>query len=215
MIEMYEQGLNFDHCRWEGQAGRSVLVEFADADVQAMTHGELQTLPLRTHHELFDDRVSRIVLELADEALRGLPNGRLYAQALSLALIGLLANSYVTGAGSTLASQPGRFGPLQRRRLVDLIHQQLASDLSLTRLAAEVSLGPHHFVRVFKATFGATPHRYVQERRLEAAAEALQRHKRRSIADVALEHGFASQAHMTDLMRRRFGVTPRTLRHRS
>jgi len=214
MIEVYEKGLNFDHCRWEGQAGRSVFVEFADADVRAMTHGELRTLPLRTHHELFDARVSRIMLELADEALRGLPNGRLYAQGLSLALIGVLADRYVTGSESLPPSEPGRFGPLQYRRLVDLIHHQLASDLSLTRLAEEVSLSPHHFIRVFKATFGTTPHRYVQERRLEAAAEALQLHSRRSIADIALEHGFASQAHMTDLMRRHFGVTPRMLRRR-
>jgi AraC family transcriptional regulator len=214
MIEIYEKGLNFDHCRWEGQAGRTVLVELADADVQAMTDGELHTLPLRTHHELFDDRVSRILLELADEALRGLPNGRLYAQGLSLALIGVLASSYVTGSESTPSSEAGRFGPLQQRQLVHLIHHGLACDLSLTRLAAEVGLSPYHFVRVFKATFGTTPHRYVQERRLEAAAEALQRQSRRSIADIALEHGFASQAHMTDLMRRRFGVTPRMLRRR-
>ena len=212
MIEIYESGLTFDHCRWEGQAGRSVCVELADADVQAATHGELQTLPIRTQHELFDERISRLMLELADQALRGLPNGRLYAQGLALALIGLLATSHAVAP--TPPSTRARFGASQQRRLVELIHQQLASDLSLARLAAEVGLSPHHFLRVFKATFGSTPHRYVQERRLEAALEALQRQRRRSIADIALEHGFASQSHMTDLMRRRFGATPRRLRQR-
>jgi AraC family transcriptional regulator len=67
---------------------------------------------------------------------------------------------------------------------------------------------------VFKASFGTTPHRYVQRRRLEAAVAALQRQGARSIADIALDHGFASQAHMTDLMRRHFGVTPRAVRRR-
>ena len=81
-------------------------------------------------------------------------------------------------------------------------------------LASELGLSPHHFARVFKATFGVTPHRYVQARRLEAAADALQRQRQRPIADIALAHGFASQAHMTDLMRRRFGVPPRLLRQR-
>src|SRR4249919_3953351 len=57
MIEIYEKGLTFDHCRWEGQPGRCVYVEFTDADVQALTHGELQALPLGTRHEVFDDRV--------------------------------------------------------------------------------------------------------------------------------------------------------------
>jgi AraC family transcriptional regulator len=212
MIEIYEKGLTFEHCRWEGQAGRSVCLELADADVQALTQGELRTLPLQTQHELFDDRISRIVLELADEALRGLPNGRLYAQGLCLALVGVLASRCASGV---VVPQAGRLAPLQQRRLVDLIHHQLAADLSVMRLAAEVGLSPHHFARVFKASFGVTPHRYVQERRLEAAADALQRQGRRPIADIALAHGFASQAHMTDLMRRRFGLTPRTLRQRA
>ena len=213
MIEIYEGGLTFDHCCWQGDAGRCVLVEFTDADVQAITHGELQSLRLRTQHELFDERVSSISLELAEEALNGLPNGRLYAQGLSVALMGLLASRHVTSTQAPAASA-GRFGPLLQKRLTDLIQQHLASDLSLTRLADEAGLSTHHFLRVFKATFGTTPHRYVQRRRMEAAAAALQRQWFRPIAEIALEHGFASQAHMTDLMRRHLGVTPHALRRR-
>lgn len=214
MIEIYEAGLRFDRCRWQGQPGRAVFVEFDAARVREMTQGEVEALPLHTHHELFDDRVSRILLELADEMLRGMPNGPLYAQGLSLALIGVLAGSYGTGREPLPLVEPGRFGPAQQRRLIDLVHLQMASDLSLARLALEVGLSPHHFLRVFKATFGTTPHRYVQERRLEAAAEALHRQPQRPIADIALAHGFASQAHMTGLMRRRFGAPPGALRRR-
>ena len=214
MIEIYEGGLSFDHCQWEGEAGRCVMVEFAAADVQAMTHGELQRLDLRTQHELFDERVSGITLQLAEEALNGLPNGRLYAQGLCVALIGVLATHHASAGGSLSAARAGRFGLRQQGRLVDMIRSNLGSDLSLTRLAEEVGLSVHHFLRVFKATFGTTPHRYVQRRRLEAAMAALQRQGARSIADIALDHGFASQAHMTDLMRRHFGVTPRAVRYR-
>jgi len=215
MIEIYEGGLSFDHCQWEGEAGRCVMVEFADADVQAMTHGELQRLELRTRHELFDERISGITLELAEEALNGLPNGRLYAQGLCVALIGALATHHAPAAHTLpVAASAGRFGPPMRRRLADMIGSNLGADLSLARLADEAGLSVHHFVRVFKATFGTTPHRYVQQRRLEAAVAALQRQGRRSIADIALDHGFASQAHMTDLMRRHLGVTPRSVRQR-
>ena len=214
MIEIYEGGLSFDHCHWEGEAGRCVMVEFTDADVQAMTHGELQRLDLRTRHELFDERVSGITLELAEEALNGLPNGRLYAQGLCVALIGVLATHHASGGDSLPAAHAGRLGLLQQRRLIDMIRANLDADLSLTRLADEVGLSVHHFLRVFKATFGTTPHRYVQRRRLEAAVAALQRQGARSIADIALDHGFASQAHMTDLMRRHLGVTPRAVRRR-
>lgn len=214
MIEIYEGGLTFDHCCWQGEPGRSVLLEFADADVQAITHGELQRLELRTQHELFDERVSGLSLELAEETLRGLPNGRLYAQGLGVALIGILARRYVASGEELLPASAGRLCTLQERRLTALIQDNLASDLSLTRLAEEVGLSAYHFLRVFKVTFGITPHRYVQQRRLEAAAAALQRQEAQSIADIALEHGFASQTHMTDLMRRHMGVTPRMLKRR-
>ena len=74
-----------------------------------------------------------------------------------------------------LPTSTGRLGPLQQKRLMALVHDHLASDLSLTRMADEVGLSAHHFARVFKATFGTTPHRYVQHQRLEAADAALQR----------------------------------------
>lgn len=213
MIEIYERGVHFDHCRWEGEPGRTVVIEFADEDVQAITHGETQSLRLRTQHELFDDRVSRITLELAREAMHRLANGLVYAQGLSVALIGLLQHSYVD-APAVAEPRWGQLGVAQQRRLVEMIRGELATDLSLSRLAGEVGLSVYHFARLFKATFGVTPHRYVQDRRLEAAVKALQSDRRAAIADVALACGFASQSHMTELMRRRLQVTPRALRHR-
>jgi AraC family transcriptional regulator len=212
MIEIYEQGLSFDHERWEGELGRCVLVEFHDADVQTMTHGRMQSLALRTRHEVFDDRVSRLVLEFAEEALRGLPNGELYAQGLCVALLGILAKRY--SAGGDALAQPGgrRLGAAQQRRLADLIQQQLGSKLSLNRLAQEVGLSPQHFARLFKATYGTTPHQYVQALRIDAAVAALRRDQAVPIAQVALVCGFASQSHMTELMRRRLSVTPNMLR---
>jgi len=212
MIEIYEKGLVFDHCRWSGAPGRCILVDFSDADVEAMTHGEMQALPLRTQHEVFDERVSRIVFGLAGEALAGLPNGRLYAQGLSVALLGLLGSNYVSAARQSLPLPPGRIGFAQQRRLVELIEGQLGSDLSLTRLAEEIGLSTFHFARAFKATFGVTPHLYVQGRRLDAAARALRSEHGRPIADIALACGFSSQSHMTELMRRKMGTTPRGMR---
>ncbi|HEX3766190.1 MAG TPA: AraC family transcriptional regulator [Kofleriaceae bacterium] len=210
MIEIYERGARFDHQRWEGVLGRCAQVEFHDADVQAMTHGQLSSLELRTRHEVFDDRVSRLTLELAEEALCGMPNGELYVQGLCVALLGALANRH--GAGGELRSPGGTLGAAQQRRLSDLIQHQLGARLSLNRLAHEVGLSPHHFARLFKATYGTTPHQYVQALRLDAAAAALRRDPAVPIAEVALACGFASQSHMTELMRRRLGVTPRALR---
>ncbi|MEJ8859233.1 AraC family transcriptional regulator [Variovorax robiniae] len=214
MIEIYEKGLAFDHCRWSGEAGRCVLVEFADTDVQSMTYGDMPRLALRTRHEMFDSRISHTVFALAGEALAGHPNGRLYAQGLSVALLGLMSGSYAAPA-PRLGVSSGRLGAVQQRLLLDVIHAELGADLSLKRLADEVGLSPFHFARTFKATFGLTPHAYVQDYRIKAAIKSLQTDHARSIADIAIAFGFASQSHMTELMRRKIGATPREVRQRA
>jgi len=211
MIEIYDQGVIFDHQRWDGELGRCVMIEFGDADVQAITHGRLQSLRLPTRHQVFDERVSRLTLELAEETMCSVPSGELYAQGLCVALLGILAHHH----GECAAHAPTadrRLGAAQQRRLSDLIRQEIGAKLSLSRLAQEVGLSPQHFARLFKATYGTTPHQYVQTLRIDAAVEALRRDPAVSIAQVALACGFASHSHMTELMRRRLGVRPSALR---
>jgi AraC family transcriptional regulator len=212
MIEIYEKGVSFDHQRWDGELGRCVRIEFGDADVQAMTHGRLQSMRLPTRHEVFDERVSRLTLEFAEETVCGMPSGELYAQGLCVALVGVLAHRHGAGGGAHARTSDRRLGAAQQRRLSDLIQQQLGAKLSLSRLAQEVGLSPQHFARLFKATYGITPHQYVQTLRIEAAVEALCRDPAVPIAQVARTCGFASHSHLTELMRRRLGVRPSALR---
>jgi AraC family transcriptional regulator len=74
---------------------------------------------------------------------------------------------------------------------------------------------PTIFVRVFKTTFGVTPHQYVQERRVQLAAAALRTEDQRSLAEIALAFGFGNQSHMTTVLKQRIGVTPGKLRLRA
>jgi AraC family transcriptional regulator len=213
MIEIYEKGTTFEQCEWTGdQPGRCVSIEFAAPDLLALTNGDVGSLGLRTQHEVFDHRISRIAFELAGEALGGLPNGRLYVEGLSLALIGILSARFFHDSLTKRAGSVRRLGVHERTRLLVLMREQLGEDLSLTRLAAEVGMSTFHFARVFKETFGATPHRYLLDMRLEAAVEALRRDYHRPIVEIALAHGFGSQSHMTQLMRRRLSLTPRAIR---
>lgn len=210
MIEIYDQGEVFDQQRWDGELGRCVMVEFPDRDVQAMTHGRLSSLRIPTQHEVFDERVSRLTLELAEDLLCGMPSGELYAQGLCVALLGVLAHRHGGAAHDRAGARA--LSAAQQRLLADLIQQQLGGKLSLARLAQEVGLSPQHFARLFKVTYGTTPHRYVQTLRIEAAVEALRRNPAVPIAQVAVACGFASHSHMTELMRRRLGVRPSALR---
>ena len=214
MIEIYQAGLSFDHSRWEGEAGRCVLVEFGDHDVERMTHGQMRSLRLRTHHEVFDDRVSRLTLEIANESIRGLSSGDLYVQGLCVALVGLLGNRYGESFETHEKAAQRVLSPLQKRRLSELF-QQLGTKLSLDHMAQEVGLSVYHFARLFKSTYGKTPHRYIQHLRIDAAVAALREKGDMPIAEIALLYGFASQSHMTELMRRHAGFTPHSLRRSS
>lgn len=211
MIEIYEKGLVFDREVWQGSAGRCVAVEFRDPDVEALTHGRLRSLALQTRHEVFDERVSRLVLAIGEETVGGLPNGRLYVQGLCIALLGVLSARYSTQA-PTASPLERRLRPQQEHRIVELIRAQLGTRLSLSNMAGELGLSPQHFARLFKGSFGTTPHAYVQAQRLDAAVAALRRERATSIAAIAAACGFSSQSHMTELMRRRLGVTPSGVR---
>lgn len=214
MVEIYEEGFTFDHCRWQGAAGVCIQFDFEAHNVEALTHGTLSKLRLKTRHEVFDDRLSRIAFELAQEALDGLPNGQIYSQGLSLSLLGLVAERYSVATPSVGKPLGGSLGLSAQRRVLAYIDGQLASDLSINDLAKEVQLSPFHFARLFKNTFGTTPHRFVQARRLAAATTMLKLQPNLPIAEVAVECGFASQAHLTHVMQRHVGATPAEVRRR-
>ena len=211
MVEIYEQGLAFEREVWEGAAGRCVAIEFVDRDVEALTHGRMHSLKLQTQHEVFDDRVSRLALEIAEETVGGLPNGRLYVQGLCVALLGIVSARYSAEAVDAPV-RVRRLSPQQEYRVVDFVRGLLGSKLSLATMAAEVGLSPQHFARLFKASFGTTPHAFVETLRLDAAVAALRRERSVPIAAVAAACGFSSQSHMTELMRRRLGTTPSQVR---
>ena len=91
--------------------------------------------------------------------------------------------------------------------------RDLNADLDLRTLAAETGYSQRHFIRMFRAATGETPHRFVVRLRLECAKSLLRQH-RASLIDVAASSGFSSHAHMTQVFRRVMGVTPSEYRNR-
>ena len=211
MIEVYEKGLAFEREVWEGEQGRCTCITFADEHVQALTHGEMQSLSLNTRHELFDSKVSDLTLEVARQTMAGLPDGRLYVQGLTLSLLGLMAERYSTGTRKP-ALKTQTLSARQMHILAEVMHHNLSGDLSIDELARHLGMSAHHFARLFKASYGVTPHRYIQTLRLNTAAETLAQHANTPIAVVAATCGFSSQSHLTELMKRNMGITPAELR---
>src|SRR5258706_10835011 len=63
-----------------------------------------------------------------------------------------------------------------------------AKPLCIPRLARIAEVSEAHFIRTFRATFGETPHRYLQRRRVERAMFLL-RATDRSVTDICFDGG--------------------------
>lgn len=76
-------------------------------------------------------------------------------------------------------------------RARDAMDRDYAKPLDVASLARIAFVSPAHFSRTFRATFGETPHRYLQRRRVERAMFLLVQSDR-SVTEICLDVGFNS-----------------------
>lgn len=150
-----------------------------------------------------DPLVEHVVRALMAELQAPAPAGRIYADSLATALTTrLLQNFAAVGfAGRQTLSKP------QVRRIVDFVEANLDGELTLDQLAEVAGMSVPHLTTLFRRTMGQSVHAYVMERRVQRARSLLLSGKS-TIAQVALETGFAHQSHLARWMRRLLGVTP-------
>jgi AraC family transcriptional regulator len=89
----------------------------------------------------------------------------------------------------------------------DQLHEQTPATMSLSQLAASVGVHPAHLARCFRREYGVTVGDYARGLRLDWAATQLALGDA-SLAQVAVEAGFADQSHFTRAFRRHAGVPP-------
>jgi AraC family transcriptional regulator len=93
------------------------------------------------------------------------------------------------------------------QRVLERIHTHYHTNLNLAELAAEAGYSRAHFIRMFRASVGRTPHRYLLDYRLEKA-QALLEQGSLPVTEIAAACGFVSHAHFSTAFRARFGVPP-------
>ena len=102
------------------------------------------------------------------------------------------------------------------RRLLrarDAMDRTYAEPLDIAALASIALTSEGHFIRTFRATFGETPHRYLQRRRVERAMYLLRRTDR-DVTDVCLEVGFSSLGTFSRTFHEIVGESPTDFRDR-
>jgi transcriptional regulator GlxA family with amidase domain len=102
------------------------------------------------------------------------------------------------------------------RRLLrarDAMDRTYAQPLDVPTLARIAHVSEAHFIRTFRATFGETPHRYLQRRRVERAMHLL-RETDRSVTEICFDVGFASLGTFSRTFRDILGESPTAYRMR-
>jgi AraC-like DNA-binding protein len=99
-------------------------------------------------------------------------------------------------------------------RARDAMDRAYADPLDVPALARIAHVGTEHFIRTFRATFGETPHRYLQRRRVERAMFLL-RETGASVTDVCLAVGFTSLGTFSRTFRDIVGESPTAYRARA
>lgn len=87
---------------------------------------------------------------------------------------------------------------------------RIGEAVTLGEVADVVCSSPFNFARIFHEQTGMPVHRYLTQLRLRAALERLP--DADDITSLALDLGFSSHSHFTDVFRREFGKTPSEFR---
>ena len=100
------------------------------------------------------------------------------------------------------------------RRLLrarDAMDRTYAQPLDIPALARIAFTSEAHFIRTFRATFGETPHRYLQRRRVERAMFLL-RETDTPVTEICLDVGFTSLGTFSRTFREIVGESPTSFR---
>lgn len=103
--------------------------------------------------------------------------------------------------------------PAVLQRVHEHVQAHLAQRILVADLARVAGLSPHHFAHAYTRSTGRSPHQAVLDARVRQAL-ALLRHTAQPLSEVALSAGFASQQHLSRVLRQRTGQTPAQLRRR-
>jgi len=130
-------------------------------------------------------------------------------QATNTILISMLQNMGIT---KLLTPIKGGLSPKTATLVCDYMQANFHRQVYLAELAELAQLSEYHFCRMFKQSLAQTPQAYLLSIRIEQAK--LRMHtEMNSVADIALQCGFANQSHMGRYFKKLVGISPRQYRN--
>jgi len=109
-------------------------------------------------------------------------------------------------APNDAASLPAPRSTAALRRVRDLLEAEYARTVTISELAREAGLSTFHLIRVFRASFGLPPYKYLEQVRIQHARRLIRLGF--PLTHVVHATGFSDQSHLTRYFKRIVGVTP-------
>jgi len=106
----------------------------------------------------------------------------------------------------SLAPLPRHLDVAALQRARQYLDTQKTRIVHSSELEALTELSRYDLARQFRAMCGTSPYRYLLMRRLDFARQQIA--EGRSLVEVAIEAGFADQAHFSRMFKATFGITP-------
>ncbi|MFJ9628309.1 AraC family transcriptional regulator [Streptomyces sp. NPDC101175] len=176
------------------------------ADPALLTDGTLGGLP-HFREPLLDDPELAVALRLAHTRLSSCPDPLETESRLPWLLTALARRHSTARPAPDLVVGAAEVAHAVRDRLAD----ELLTPPSLASLAADFDLSRYQLLRAFRTTMGIPPYAWLAQYRVTRARALLEAGGRP--AEVAIQVGFADQAHLTRWFRRVLGVTPAAYRN--
>jgi AraC-like DNA-binding protein len=192
----------------EGEA-QHLFVEFELGRARDAAALLIRDAPIVLDADATRDELARVLLrELAAGAA---PGGAQCARALALLHLCLSSLLDLADEGDAALRGPASDARTQLQPVLRHIDSHLADLLPNAKLAEVAHASESHFIRMFRRTFGRTPARHVQERRVSTAADLLLR-THLSIDEIAERCGFANRYHFSRVFAQRMSHPPARFR---
>jgi AraC-like DNA-binding protein len=179
---------------------RSTLDGFTDDAQLASIEG------LRCQHGTLDPVLNLMTQMLLPSLTGGQVFCELFLDHFRLLFFAHVTQRYAPSLGA-MKTYRGGLAPWQKRRVSELLRENLDGQIGLADLAHECGFSVSHFARSFKTSFGASTHQWLTQHRIDHAKQLMSQ-TGMSLIDIAIQSGFNDQAAFTRTFHQFVGVSP-------
>lgn len=202
---------------WKLFGGQVIMLQPSDMPCQ-LTSGEKSTVILLSCtgtlvHQILAEKLKDGRIFCHDGAayiiqtLHALKQDETMPEDISVAIYRLLLKLYVSADWY----KESKGYPLLVQTAIEIIHHEFAMLDGVEEIADRLGITSNHLIRLFSATVGVSPGKYLKRRKLECASQLLVQPEMNVTLAAALS-GFSEANYFSKIFRREFGVTPRQYR---